>query len=255
MSPQTMEMLGEVLQYAEIPEAQIADRVESGLGTREQLMGFKLLKGLLRVPSAPPKPVPPTVTEALVPLMARYIPQAAMLMMDTKPKGSQIAELRHIAVVFINVAGLSLCVGEHCSVASAVNDGQALMEEIERVIFSEWDGTINKLLVDDKGLLCLCAFGLEGSQHADDPARAVFAAVELAESLPTLAEGVTARIGVAFGRCFCGVVGSEMRHEYTMMGDKVNLSARLMTKADVNGVLVDHDTMKVCRALKDTTIT
>jgi len=133
--------------------------------------------------------------------------------------------------------------------------GQALMEEIERVIYSEWDGAINKLLVDDKGLLCLCAFGLEGSQHADDTMRAVSAAVELVETLPTLAPGVCARVGVAFGRCFCGVVGSPERHEYTVMGDTVNLSARLMTQASENSVLVDHETMKVCRALKDGTIT
>ena len=38
-------------------------------------------------------------------------------------------------------------------------------------------------------------------------------------------------IGIASGQAFCGVVGSKTRHEYTLMGDTVNLAARLMGHA------------------------
>lgn len=45
------------------------------------------------------------------------------------------------------------------------------------------------------------------------------------------------------GRAFCGAVGSETRREYAMVGDIVNLSARLMVKAkDLGGVICDEVT-------------
>jgi class 3 adenylate cyclase len=47
--------------------------------------------------------------------------------------------------------------------------------------------------------------------------------------------GVVARVGVTTGLVFCGIVGSKDRHEYTVMGDAVNLSARLMGKAPAAG--------------------
>ena len=53
-------------------------------------------------------------------------------------------------------------------------------------------------------------------------------------------------IGVTTGDVFCGSVGSDKRQEYAMVGDIVNLSARLMVAAgrqDV-GVLCDHMTYK-----------
>jgi class 3 adenylate cyclase len=49
--------------------------------------------------------------------------------------------------------------------------------------------------------------------------------------------------GIATGMAFCGIVGSATRREYTMIGDVVNLSARLMQAAK-GGILcgpVTHD--------------
>ncbi len=56
------------------------------------------------------------------------------------------------------------------------------MLEIQRSVY-RWEGSINKLLVDDKGLLVLCAMGLPPMPHADDPVRAVGAALHLVEYL------------------------------------------------------------------------
>jgi len=48
---------------------------------------------------------------------------------------------------------------------------------------------------------------------------------------------------VTTGRAFCGAVGSETRREYAMVGDIVNLSARLMVKAkELGGILCDEVT-------------
>ncbi len=54
-------------------------------------------------------------------------------------------------------------------------------------------------------------------------------------------------IGVTTGSCFCGSVGSSVRQEYAIVGDIVNLSARLMCASQVN-ILVDKPTFSMAKA-------
>ncbi len=61
-----------------------------------------------------------------------------------------------------------------------------------------------------------------------------------------LAHPVQHRYGVNTGLCFVGNVGGESRHEYTAMGDAINLAARLMGKAAYGDSIVGEDTLKVC---------
>lgn len=55
---------------------------------------------------------------------------------------------------------------------------------------------------------------------------------------------VSCSIGVTTGKVFCGAVGSHIRREYALIGDVVNLSARLMGKAGDGGILCDLPTFK-----------
>jgi predicted ATPase len=75
--------------------------------------------------------------------------------------------------------------------------------------------------------------------HEDDPSRAVKTALLIQKKLQQIE--IKSSIGVTTGKAFCGAVGSEERREYAMVGDIVNLSARLMAKAD-GKVLVDNPT-------------
>jgi len=58
---------------------------------------------------------------------------------------------------------------------------------------------------------------------------------------------LVARMGVTTGRAYCGICGSAERMEYTVLGDPVNLSARLMANAAANSVLVDEETFKIAQ--------
>ena len=72
---------------------------------------------------------------------------------------------------------------------------------------------------------CSPVFGLPPRAHEDDAARALLAAADLE---PVLAAAGASGIGIATGRALCGSFGSDVRRDYMVRGDVINLAARLM---------------------------
>jgi class 3 adenylate cyclase len=98
-----------------------------------------------------------------------------------------------------------------------------------------YDGYINKVDMGDKGSKLLILFGAPRA-HEDDEARALACAGGLVDSAKET--GFSLRMGLNAARVFCGVVGSPERCEYTVMGDGVNVAARLMQAAPEQACLV-----------------
>ena len=165
--------------------------------------------------------------------IAAYVPATVCKQLLLNRREDKIdasaAELRHVSVVFAHMAGV------RASAAAAV------VEALQRAV-GVGEGDVNKILVDDKGMLCLAVFGLPPLVHVDDATRATAAALLVVGELAAL--GVAASVGVTTGTAFCGFVGSSVRREYTVMGNVVNLAARLMSaaKREAGGVLVDAET-------------
>ena len=107
-------------------------------------------------------------------------------------------------------------------------EAQNLARLIQRSVY-RYEGSINKINVDDKGITIVAALGLPPFSHEDDPARGVQAALMIRKELTKL--NVRSTIGITTGRIFCGSIGNEFRREYTTIGNAVNLSARLMGAA------------------------
>ena len=123
---------------------------------------------------------------------------------------------------------------------------------VQRVITAH-GGTLTRTDPYNLGIKLLSTFGAPVA-HPDDPDRAVDAALELTHQLeqynhrlleelpPELHREpyVTQRIGVTLGVIFAGEVGWKARREYTVMGDEVNLAARLMSKAHPGQILISE---------------
>lgn len=169
-------------------------------------------------------------------VIRRYIPSAVFKQIEGGTL-TYVNEMRNISTIFISGSGVDVSADAGAQVA------QNLMFSIQQACYSH-EGTLNKFVIDDKGMLFLLVFGLPPLVHTDDPTRAVLSCFEMCLSFQQLQ--LTGRFGVTTGRAYCGVCGSSQRMEYTVLGDAVNLSARLMANAPAHGILVDTATKNLC---------
>jgi class 3 adenylate cyclase/tetratricopeptide (TPR) repeat protein len=173
--------------------------------------------------SSSKKPVIPVGAENS---LRPYIPGAVINRL-TAGQSSWIAELRRVTVLFINLPDLDQ--------DTALEHAQEIARLIQRSVY-HYEGSINKINVDDKGITIVAALGLPPFSHEDDPARGVQAALMIRRVL--VGRNVPSFIGIATGRIFCGSVGNDSRREYTIIGNAVNLSARLMGAASGQDELI-----------------
>lgn len=90
------------------------------------------------------------------------------------------------------------------------------------------EGSLNKLVMDDKGSTLICIWGLCPFSHEDDAARAILTAINIRRELLKI-ENTWCNVGISTGEVFSGVVGtSGSRKEFSVLGDYVNLAARIM---------------------------
>ena len=121
-------------------------------------------------------------------------------------------------------------------------------------------GLLRQFLTDDKGTVAILVWGCPPFTHIDNSYRAAHAAVELQAALSQIVEDLLGEsdepvsAGVTSGWAFAGNVGGPSRAEYTVMGDVVNVAARIMGEraASGGGVACDAATREFlasCRSL------
>jgi class 3 adenylate cyclase/predicted ATPase len=108
-----------------------------------------------------------------------------------------------------------------------------LGEEIER-----FGGTIDKFIGDN----VMGVFGAPVA-HEDDPERAVRAGLAMQELMAEHGAGFSLRVGINSGEVMAGAVGDR----YTVMGDAVNVAARLQAAGRPNAVTVGESTYRASR--------
>jgi class 3 adenylate cyclase/tetratricopeptide (TPR) repeat protein len=204
--------------YADVVEFELKDAIAQG----------GRLKGLNKPSSIFENPKPPAVPDGAETLLRPYIP-GAIINRLTAGQSGWIAELRRATILFINLPDINQ--------STRLSEAQNLARLIQRSVY-RYEGSINKISVDDKGITILAALGLPPFAHEDDPARGVQAALMIRKELNGLK--VRSFIGVTTGRIFCGSIGNESRREYTAIGNAVNLAARLMGAAAHKDELIER---------------
>ena len=143
-----------------------------------------------------------------------------------------LAELREVTTMFMSWDSYNEEV--HSDLLSLQNIFLAAQK-----ILIQSGGFIRQFLIDDKGCVLIACWGVPTASHPDNTRRAVCAGAIIGYELNDL--GMKTSVGITTGNVFCGSVGSYVRREYAVIGDVVNLAARLMSKAK-GGLLIDEAT-------------
>lgn len=155
-------------------------------------------------------------------VLRAYVPLSLQARLDAR-QSDWLAEFRRVTALFINLGALDY------AAPGALDRLQAATVAVQTAVYRH-GGSLNQLLVDDKGTVVVCGWGLALHVHGDDQVRAVRAALESRERLRDV--GIPASFGLATGDVFTGLLGNTRRCTYAMIGDVVNVAARLMQAAD-----------------------
>jgi adenylate cyclase len=161
-------------------------------------------------------------------------------------------ERREVTVLFCDVRGFTP-LSERLSPEEVVlhlNDFYTLMIETT----FKHDGTLDKFLGD----AVMAIFGAPIA-HPDHSLRAVRTALAMRAGVVEMnerrrrqgKEPIAVGIGVSAGEAVAGTVGTEDRMEYTVIGDTVNLAARLESNAKTGQILISHGTWERVRGAVD----
>ena len=157
-------------------------------------------------------------------------------------------ERRQVTILFADLAGFT-----ELSSALDAEELHAVVsrffEAADRVV-AHYGGTVDKHMGD----AVMALFGAPVA-HGDDPLRAVRAAfdihVAMAGLSAELGRALEVHVGIASGEVVAGGLGSEHRREYTVLGDSVNLAARLDDLAGAGETLIADAVYRAVSAAVD----
>lgn len=144
--------------------------------------------------------------------------------------GEFLTELRPVVALFAKFAGINF------DETDAGKQLDQYVHEVQRIL-ERYQGRLIQLTIDDKGSYFYAAFGAPVA-HEDDPQRATAAALELRQPPFNFIQSV--QIGISQGMMRVGAYGSSQARTYGVLGDEVNLAARLMEHAAAGEVIASE---------------
>ena len=185
---------------------------------------------------------------------ARYVAREVAEKIFEDPEHAMLRGERHeVTVLFCDIRGFT-AMSERLTpeeVVSLLNDFYNLMIETT----TKHDGILDKFLGD----AVMAVFGAPILPHADHARRAVLTALDMRQAVAGLSERrlaagkqpIQVGIGVSLGEVVAGTVGTEDRMEYTVIGDSVNVAARLVSQAKAGSIQLSRRTYEAVQDLVD----
>ncbi len=162
------------------------------------------------------------------------------------PAPSLEGERRLVTVMFADISGFTALADTMGP--EAVRDLMNACFEILVPIVEKYGGAVDKFIGDE----IVALFGAPLA-HENDPERALRAALEMMDALDRFNAERTTALGVHFGinsgLVIAGGIGVRGRQEYSVMGDAVNLAARLEEVSERGEILVGPGTHRLTEPL------
>tara|TARA_S200000501_G_scaffold174266_2_gene164009 strand:+ start:11415 stop:13445 length:2031 start_codon:yes stop_codon:yes gene_type:complete len=172
----------------------------------------------------------------------RYVSkQVVDEILDDETKLNLGGEEREITVLFSDIRGFT-SMAENMNPEEVVSTLNEHFKAMIEIVF-KYNGTLDKIVGDQ----LMIVFGAPIS-NKDDTKRAVNTALDMQSKVKTInkartkkgADPVYIGIGVNKGLAVSGNIGSDERMDYTIIGDTVNLGARLCSVAKPNEILISQ---------------
>jgi class 3 adenylate cyclase/tetratricopeptide (TPR) repeat protein len=172
--------------------------------------------------------------------------------LQPQAQGEPLGERRVVTMLFCDVRG-STSMAEELDPEAWTDVMNAAYEHLIAPVY-RYEGTVARLMGD-----AILAFFGAPRAHEDDPQRAVMAGLEIVSRVAPFRErlarerglDLNVRVGINTGSVVVGDVGSELRQEYTAMGDAVNVAARMEQTAEPGTVQITEDTYRLVGDLFD----
>lgn len=180
-------------------------------------------------------------------LLDKFIPRELMTKFEAaRAHAAMAGERRVITMLFCDVKG-STAAAEKVDPETWTDIMNGIFEYMIRPIY-KYEGTVPRLMGD-----AILAFFGAPIAHEDDPQRAVLAGLEIQEGIKDYIEDIRLkhglefglRVGINTGLVVVGQIGSDLRMEYTAIGDAINLAARMEQTAMPGTVQISSETYKL----------
>ena len=106
-------------------------------------------------------------------------------------------------------------------------------------IIADVGGYVSQFTVDARGCVLVAVWGIPIASFTDNTQRALGAAVRLRYRL--LEGKMSCAIAVTSGLAYCGCLGDEIRQEYMVVGDPIDVASRVVVQSK-NDIVLDSKT-------------
>ncbi|MCI0397167.1 MAG: AAA family ATPase [Chloroflexi bacterium] len=163
----------------------------------------------------------------------------------TSPIGHS-GERRVVTVMFADISGFT-AMSEKMDPEQVRSLMNSCFDHLVPIV-EKYEGVVDKFIGDE----IMALFGAP-TAHEDDPMRAMRTALEMMDALTDFNEKYDTNLGmhagINTGLVVAGGIGSQGRREYSVMGDTVNLAARLESASERGEILVGPDTYRMAAPL------